>query len=172
MKVHDLKPPPGSKTSRRRVGRGIAGKGGKTAGRGTKGQGARNNIAPRFEVRPGGAAGDHAGTGRGRLQQDARGVVLADDRVRDGVAGERDGEDVLLRLLHALLDRGGHFLRLAVAEPDVALTVADDHERGEGEPPTALDDLGDSVDGDDSLFELAFGHGSVLFQSFEMAFRG
>jgi len=49
MKVHDLKPPPGSKTSRRRVGRGIAGKGGKTAGRGTKGQGARNNIAPRFE---------------------------------------------------------------------------------------------------------------------------
>ena len=49
MKVHDLKPPPGSKTRGRRVGRGIAGKGGKTAGRGTKGQGARNNIAPRFE---------------------------------------------------------------------------------------------------------------------------
>ena len=49
MKVHDLQPPPGSKTARRRVGRGIGGKGGKTAGRGSKGQGARNNIAPRFE---------------------------------------------------------------------------------------------------------------------------
>jgi large subunit ribosomal protein L15 len=49
MKVHDLQPPPGSKTPRRRVGRGIAGKGGKTAGRGSKGQGARNNIAARFE---------------------------------------------------------------------------------------------------------------------------
>ena len=49
MKVHDLQPPPGSKTPRRRVGRGIAGKGGKTAGRGSKGQGARNNIATRFE---------------------------------------------------------------------------------------------------------------------------
>jgi large subunit ribosomal protein L15 len=49
MKVHDLQPAPGSKTPRRRVGRGIAGKGGKTAGRGTKGQGARNNISPRFE---------------------------------------------------------------------------------------------------------------------------
>jgi len=49
MKVHDLQPPPGSKTPRRRVGRGIAGKGGKTAGRGSKGQGARNNISPRFE---------------------------------------------------------------------------------------------------------------------------
>ena len=49
MKVHDLKPAPGSKTARRRVGRGIGGKGGKTAGRGTKGQGARTNVAPRFE---------------------------------------------------------------------------------------------------------------------------
>jgi large subunit ribosomal protein L15 len=49
MKVHDLKPPAGSTKARRRVGRGIAGKGGKTAGRGTKGQGARNNIKPGFE---------------------------------------------------------------------------------------------------------------------------
>ena len=49
MKIHDLKPPPGSKTPRRRVGRGIGGKGGKTAGRGIKGQGARDNITPRFE---------------------------------------------------------------------------------------------------------------------------
>jgi large subunit ribosomal protein L15 len=49
MKVHDLKPAPGSTRSRRRVGRGIAGKGGKTAGRGTKGQGARDTIKPGFE---------------------------------------------------------------------------------------------------------------------------
>ncbi len=49
MKVHDLAPAPGSTRPRRRVGRGIAGKGGKTAGRGTKGQGARQNIKPGFE---------------------------------------------------------------------------------------------------------------------------
>src|ERR1700678_2074488 len=49
MKVHDLHPAPGSTHPRRRVGRGIAGKGGKTAGRGTKGQGARGNIKPGFE---------------------------------------------------------------------------------------------------------------------------
>ena len=49
MRVHDLHPAPGSTRSRRRVGRGIGGKGGKTAGRGTKGQGARNNIKPGFE---------------------------------------------------------------------------------------------------------------------------
>ena len=49
MKIHDLAPPPGSKKARRRVGRGIAGKGGKTAGRGMKGAGARGSISPRFE---------------------------------------------------------------------------------------------------------------------------
>jgi large subunit ribosomal protein L15 len=49
VKVHDLKPAPGSTRRRRRVGRGIAGKGGKTAGRGTKGQGARDNVKPGFE---------------------------------------------------------------------------------------------------------------------------
>lgn len=42
MKLHDLKPRPGSRKSRRRVGRGIAAGQGKTAGRGMKGQGARS----------------------------------------------------------------------------------------------------------------------------------
>jgi len=49
MKVHELKPAPGSATAKRRVGRGIAGKGGKTAGRGTKGQKARSKVKPGFE---------------------------------------------------------------------------------------------------------------------------
>ncbi len=41
MKLHELKPRRGSKRGRKRVGRGIAAGQGKTAGRGTKGQGAR-----------------------------------------------------------------------------------------------------------------------------------
>jgi len=41
MKLHDLKPQEGSKKNRIRVGRGTAARRGKTAGRGTKGQGAR-----------------------------------------------------------------------------------------------------------------------------------
>ena len=49
MKVHELRPPAGSTRPRRRVGRGIGGKGGKTAGRGTKGQGARDTIPLGFE---------------------------------------------------------------------------------------------------------------------------
>jgi large subunit ribosomal protein L15 len=49
MKVHDLKPAPGSAKGKRRVGRGISGKGGKTAGRGTKGQKARGSVKPGFQ---------------------------------------------------------------------------------------------------------------------------
>ena len=49
MHVHDLSPAPGSSKNPKRVGRGIGGKGGKTAGRGTKGQYARNTVARGFE---------------------------------------------------------------------------------------------------------------------------
>jgi large subunit ribosomal protein L15 len=51
MKLHDLRPAPGSRVERTRVGRGIAAGKGKTAGRGTKGQKARagGNIPPGFE---------------------------------------------------------------------------------------------------------------------------
>jgi large subunit ribosomal protein L15 len=49
MKIHDLKPADGSRKKRKRVGRGIGGKGGKTAGRGTKGQKARDTIPVSFE---------------------------------------------------------------------------------------------------------------------------
>ena len=49
MRIHDLAPAPGSHRARRRVGRGIGGKGGKTAGRGTKGQKARTHVKPGFE---------------------------------------------------------------------------------------------------------------------------
>ena len=48
LKLHHLRPAPGSRTARTRVGRGEASKG-KTAGRGTKGTKARNKVAPGFE---------------------------------------------------------------------------------------------------------------------------
>lgn len=49
MKIHDLKPAEGSRKRAKRVGRGIGGKGGKTAGRGTKGQRARGTVPVGFE---------------------------------------------------------------------------------------------------------------------------
>jgi large subunit ribosomal protein L15 len=49
LKPHHLRPAPGAKTAKTRVGRGEAGARGKTAGRGTKGSKARNQIPARFE---------------------------------------------------------------------------------------------------------------------------
>jgi large subunit ribosomal protein L15 len=48
IKIHHLRPAPGSHTPKTRVGRGEGSKG-KTAGRGTKGTGARKNTPARFE---------------------------------------------------------------------------------------------------------------------------
>src|ERR671933_2392628 len=48
IKVHDLRPAPGAKTKKTRVGRGEGSKG-KTAGRGTKGSKARKHISAAFE---------------------------------------------------------------------------------------------------------------------------
>ncbi len=49
MKLHHLRPAPGATRPKRRVGRGRAGARGKTAGRGTKGYGARHNPKLGFE---------------------------------------------------------------------------------------------------------------------------
>jgi large subunit ribosomal protein L15 len=48
IKIHHLRPAPGAKTAKTRVGRGEGSKG-KTAGRGTKGTKARKNVSPAFE---------------------------------------------------------------------------------------------------------------------------
>jgi large subunit ribosomal protein L15 len=48
LKLHHLRPAPGAKTAKTRVGRGEGSKG-KTAGRGTKGTGARKNVPAAFE---------------------------------------------------------------------------------------------------------------------------
>ena len=48
IKIHNLRPAPGAKTAKTRVGRGEASKG-KTAGRGTKGTKARYQVPAAFE---------------------------------------------------------------------------------------------------------------------------
>jgi len=48
IKIHHLRPAPGAKTEKTRVGRGEGSKG-KTAGRGTKGTKARKTVSPAFE---------------------------------------------------------------------------------------------------------------------------
>src|SRR4051794_18606947 len=107
------------------------------------------------------ATGDDTGTGAGRLEQHDAGRRLTLHRVRDGAGDARHLVEVLLGLLDALGDGRGHLLGLAVADAHGAVTVADDHQGGEAEAPTALDDLGDPVDGDDALDVVALLGGSA-----------
>src|SRR3546814_2407011 len=80
-----------------------------------------------------------------------RRAVAGLDRVPQGAVVEFDVGHALACIFHRLLDRDRHFARLAVAEADLAVAVTDHRQRGEGELATALDRLGDAVDGDELL---------------------
>ena len=67
----------------------------------------------------------------------------------------RDGEQVLLSVVHGLRDRQRDLARFAVADADALDLVADHDERRERKPPAALDHLGDAVDLDYALLEFA-----------------
>ena len=75
---------------------------------------------------------------------------------RAGVA-ERHAQQIAARGLGGLADRFRHLACLAVAEADAALQVADDDERGKAEALAALHDLGDAIDVDELVRELALG---------------
>src|SRR3712207_2693012 len=102
-----------------------------------------------------GATGDDTGTRAGRLEEHDTGGRLALHGVRDGAGDARHVVEVLLGLLDALGDRRGHLLGLAVADADLAVAVTHDHQGGEAEATTTLDDLGHAVDRDHALDEVA-----------------
>ena len=75
--------------------------------------------------------------------------------MRDRRAVLRDREEILLRVVDGLCDRQRDLARLAVAHTDAVDLVSDHDEGREREAPAALDDLGDAVDLDHALLELA-----------------
>ena len=76
--------------------------------------------------------------------------------VMQGAAlAQRHADHVALGLLGRLADRLRHLAGLAGAVADAALAVADDDQRGEAEAPAALHHLGDAVDADELLDQLA-----------------
>ena len=102
------------------------------------------------------AAGDDAGTGRSRSQIDAARAVTAGDVVMQRAAfAQRHARQVALGRLGRLADRLRHFARLAVAETDPALLVADHDQRRKAEALAALDDLRHAIDVDELVDELA-----------------
>src|SRR5665213_1334769 len=93
------------------------------------------------------AAGDDAGAGRGGAHHDLAGPPAALAVVVQGAGfAQRHADHGLLGFLGGLADGLGHFARLAVAETDPALLIADQHQGGEGETPAALHRGRDAVD--------------------------
>src|SRR3984957_14104724 len=118
--------------------------------------------AERFEHRAHRSAGDDAGTGRSRAQKDLAGTVAPGHVVMQRAAfAQRYPDEAALGGFGRLTDRLRHLARLAVAETDPALLVADNDERGKSEPSAALHHLGHAIDvdklvGEFALFPLAF----------------
>src|ERR1700704_1340541 len=102
------------------------------------------------------AARDDAGTRRCRAQIDAAGAVAAGDVVMQRAAfAQRHPRQIALRRFSGLADRFGNFARLAVAEPDPALLIADHDQRRKTEALAALDDLRHAIDVDELVDEFA-----------------
>ena len=99
--------------------------------------------------------------GAGRTHEDTSGTVVAQHRVGDRGRLQGDGDQVALRLLDRLAHRFRNLLRLALAEPDAAVSVTHHHQGGEAEAPATLDHLGAAVDGDDRLGQLSFLHSAL-----------
>src|SRR4029453_17344333 len=97
---------------------------------------------------------DDPGSFRRGLEEHPARAEVTEHLVGDGVALQRDTEEVLLRVLAALPDGLGPLVGLAQAHADVAVAVADDHQRREAEPPAALHHLGHAVDVDHAIAEI------------------
>ena len=112
--------------------------------------------ADHFEHGTHGAARDDTRTGRRRAQDDLARTMPPDAVVMQRArVTKRYAHQAALGGFRRLADGFRHFTRLAVAEADPAFEVTNDNERGKAEALTALDDLGDAIDVNELVDELA-----------------
>jgi len=111
------------------------------------------------------SAGDQPGPLRCRLQQDPPGAVMPHDTIGDGPIDHRHPGHRLLGLLHPLADRLGNFMGFPQAGTDRAPSITDHHYGTEPKPPSALDDLGCSVDRNHPVQKFQFFHHLRFLQS-------
>ncbi|CAI8285116.1 MAG: Uncharacterised protein [Cellulomonadaceae bacterium TMED98] len=99
--------------------------------------------------------GDNTGTRGGGAQQHNSCCGFTLHRVRNGLGDAGHAEEVLFRFLYTLRNRQGHLAGLAVSNADHSLTVSHHDQSSKREASTTLDHLGDTVDRDNTLKELA-----------------
>ena len=100
------------------------------------------------------AAGDDSRTFDCRLQQNSAGAKQAQNLMRNGVVGQRNRDQVLLRRFDRFADGLGNFLGFAAAVSDVSAFIADNDERAETQVLAALNHFGHAVDGNHGVFQL------------------
>ena len=83
-----------------------------------------------------------------RAQEHFAAVMGSDHFVRDRVVAELNCRQILVSAFRTLADSIRNFLRLAVADADIALSVTGNDQSSEAEATTALDDLGAAIDVD------------------------
>src|SRR5690606_9320817 len=100
--------------------------------------------------------GDDSGTGLGGAHQNLTSAVNAIDIVVQRAAFAQWHENhVALGSLSRLADGFRHFTRLAMAETDATLLVANDHESRETKTAATLDHLGNTIDVNELIDKLA-----------------
>src|SRR5688572_13583417 len=100
-------------------------------------------------------AGDYTGAWRRWLHEYPPRAMLAHDLVRNRSSGQRYTDAVPTRSIDRLANGLGHFVRLPGGDADLALPVANGHESVEGESAATRYDLGDTIERDDVLDEIA-----------------
>ena len=101
-----------------------------------------------------GAAGLHAGTVACGLEDDARAAELGNLLVGDGAFVHGHADKIFLGSLDAFGDGGLHFVGLAQAPAYDAVLIADNNDGCKGERTATLGDLGDAVDGNETVLEV------------------
>jgi hypothetical protein len=91
-------------------------------------------------------ASDDTGTSRSRFQQHLSGTEFAHNVKGNGAFLKGNFDQVFFRLFHPFADSFGHFLGLAMAVADMALSVTYHHEGGKTETTTTFNNLGASID--------------------------
>jgi hypothetical protein len=109
-----------------------------------------------FEDRADGFAGDNAGAGGSRTQQDSSAAVMGKHFMRNGGVFEADSHHLRAGEFAAFANRVSDFPGFAQADPNPAALIADDNQSAEIEAPAAFDDLGRAVNKDHFLSQLLF----------------
>src|SRR5690625_4932694 len=114
-----------------------------------------------FQNRTHRTTSDNTGTGSCGLQEYNTSGFFTRNRVRNCSLDARNAESVLLCFLDTLSNCRGNFLRLAVADTNGTVAVANNYESGEAKPASTLNNLGHTVDRDDAFDVLVIGTATV-----------